>query len=81
MEINWLTPEEVGAQWGIKVRRVQALCSSGRVPNVIKKGRMWLIPRDAPKPVDGRTKEAREHNSQSNRMSTEKYKHKLSSRR
>jgi hypothetical protein len=60
MDMEWLTPEEAGAQWGIKARRVQALCSSGTIINAVRKGRIWLIPKNTPKPVDGRTKAAKQ---------------------
>ena len=56
MDIEWLTPEEAGSQWGIKARRVQAMCSNGKIPGAVRKGRIWLIPKSTPKPVDGRTK-------------------------
>jgi len=62
MEITWLTPEEAGTEWGIKARRVQALCSNGQIPNVVRKGHMWLIPKGTPKPIDGRTKAAKQIN-------------------
>lgn len=63
MSIDWLTPQEVGVVWGIKTRRVQFLCVKGRVPNAIRKGRMWLIPEGTLKPIDGRTKAAKAINS------------------
>ena len=37
-------------------RRVQKLCEENRIPGVAKFSRMWLIPKDAEKPVDGRRK-------------------------
>ena len=60
MEMEWLTPEEAGTSWGIKTRRVQTLCLNGRINGAVRKGRMWLIPKATPKPVDGRTKAAKE---------------------
>jgi len=60
MEMDWLTPEEAGEQWGIKTRRVQVLCSNSRILGAIRKGRVWLIPKNAPKPIDGRTKAAKQ---------------------
>lgn len=78
MEIKWLTPEEVGIEWGIKARRVQALCSNGQIPNAVRKGRMWLIPQGTNKPIDGRTKEARELNC---REYTAKHKQMLTSQK
>jgi len=60
MEIDWITPSEAGKKWGIKERRVQTMCSNGQIEGVVRKGRMWLIPINAPKPVDGRTKVAKQ---------------------
>jgi len=60
MEIDWITPSEAGEKWGIKERRVQTMCSNGQIEGVVRKGRMWLIPINAPKPVDGRTKAAKQ---------------------
>ena len=74
MEIKWLTPEEAGIKWGIKTRRVQALCSNGQIPDAVRKGRMWLIPQNTLKPVDGRTKAARQKNDYSD---TNKHKEEL----
>ena len=64
MDIGWITPGEAGEIWGIKERRVQAMCSRGQIAGVVRKGRMWLIPKDTPKPIDGRTKagKASKHN-------------------
>ena len=44
-------------KWGISERRVQILCKEDRIPRVSKIGYMWLIPKDAEKPVDARRKE------------------------
>ena len=59
MVMEWLTPEEAGIKWGIKTRRVQTLCSNGRIDGAVRKGRVWLIPINSPKPIDGRTKAAK----------------------
>ena len=47
-------------EWGISERRVQVLCRENRIPGVSKLGYMWLIPKDAEKPIDGRTKRGKE---------------------
>lgn len=73
MDIQWLTPQEAGAEWGIKARRVQTLCSKGQIPNAVRKGRMWLIPQGTSKPLDGRTKAAKKLNSMSGTISVAKY--------
>ena len=62
MDIGWITPGEAGEKWGIKERRVQTMCSNGQISGVVRKGRMWLIPVNTPKPIDGRTKAAKQLN-------------------
>ena len=51
---DYLTIKEVAEKWRLTTRRVQKLCSEGRVDGAIKFGRDWAIPKDAPKPVDNR---------------------------
>lgn len=50
-------------QWGISDRRVRILCQQGKIDGVIRKGRTWLIPADAEKPIDGRTIRYRRNDS------------------
>ena len=52
--MEFLTTAEAGEKWGISRRRVVVLCSEGRVEGAIQKGKIWLIPDYAQKPVDGR---------------------------
>lgn len=52
---------EAAVKWGISERRVQKLCEVGRIPGVSKIGYMWLIPKDAEKPVDKRLKRNRDN--------------------
>lgn len=59
MDMDWLTPKEAGKIWGIKPRRVQTLCSTGRIIGAVRKGRVWFIPKGTSKPIDGRTKAAK----------------------
>ena len=54
--MEYISCPEAAKKWGISERRVQILCSENRIPNVSKLGYMWLIPKDALKPVDGRRK-------------------------
>jgi len=54
MELDWITPQQAAEKWGIKDRRVQAMCTNGDIDGVVKLGRVWLIPKDAQKPKDGR---------------------------
>lgn len=46
---------QIAEQWGISDHRVRILCQQGKIDGVIRKGRTWLIPADAEKPIDGRT--------------------------
>ena len=61
MEFDWITPREAGEKWGISERRTQVLCTNGKVEGAIRLKRGWLIPKDTPKPADGRTKSERKH--------------------
>jgi len=56
MELEWITPRQASERWGITERQVQALCSNGKIEGVVRLGHAWLIPKDAQKPLDGRTK-------------------------
>ena len=44
----------------MSVRQVQFACEGGRVESAIRAGNIWLIHKDAPKPIDGRTKAAQQ---------------------
>ena len=55
MEIDWIMPRQVAEKWGITERQVQSLCSQGKIKGVVRLGHAWLIPKDAPRPIDGRT--------------------------
>ena len=57
---NYMKIDEAAEKWGITMRRVQAMCASGRLGGTIRLGRDWMIPRDTVRPADGRTKAARE---------------------
>ena len=57
--MEYVTPKDKSAEWGISQRRVEVLCESGRVLGAYRLGRVWAIPKEAEKPLDGRTREAR----------------------
>jgi hypothetical protein len=50
---------QASKKWGITERQVQSSCKSGKIEGVVKWGRSWLIPKDAQRPLDGRTKTAK----------------------
>ena len=54
--MNYLTTVELSKKWNISSRRIGVLCTEGRIEGAVKKGKMWLIPEDTEKPVDGRYK-------------------------
>ncbi len=53
--MNYITASQAAEKWNISQRRVQILCSSGRIDGVFKLGENWAIPENARKPIDGRT--------------------------
>lgn len=54
--MEYLSVSQVAEKWGIKQRRIRALCAEGRIPGAYKVGAYWLIPNDAGKPEDARIK-------------------------
>ena len=54
--MNYIKIEEAAARWGVSVRRAQDLCKTGRIPGARRFGTNWMVPRDAPRPIDGRSK-------------------------
>ena len=59
LESELMTTMEAAELWGITMRRVQVLCENGKVKGAVRMGRTWIIPRGTPKPIDGRTKQAK----------------------
>jgi len=57
--MEYLKIDEAAAAWGISTRRLQTLCAAGKIGGATRFGRAWMIPKDAKKPVDGRTKAGR----------------------
>ena len=57
--MDYIGIDEVAKKWGISKRFVQVLCANGRIEGATRLGRAWMIPKNAQKPIDGRTKEAR----------------------
>ena len=54
---EYMTVQEAAKKWNLPERRVQKLCSENRIDEIVHLSRVWLIPKDAEKPVDGRKKE------------------------
>ena len=58
-----MTASQAAEKWGISQRRVQILCSEGRIIGVFKLGEAWAIPASAKKPNDSRLKNKHKENS------------------
>lgn len=54
--MEYLSIKQTSEKWGISVRRIQVLCSEGRIPGATKIGSYGAIPADAEKPSDERIK-------------------------
>jgi hypothetical protein len=53
---GYMTIKETAEKWGIGARRINTLCSEGRIKGATKIGNMWVIPSVAEKPKDERIK-------------------------
>jgi biotin-(acetyl-CoA carboxylase) ligase len=60
LESELMTASDAAKEWGITPRRVQVLCYEGQVAGAVRMGRTWIMPRGTPKPLDGRTKAAKQ---------------------
>lgn len=54
--MNYIKVSKATEKWGISTRRVRLLCSQGKIDGVIRKGNLYMIPENAMKPLDGRSK-------------------------
>ena len=57
--MDYISPKEVSLKWGISERRIQKLCKEGRIEGVVRFSKVWAIPKEAEKPVDGRLKKVK----------------------
>ena len=58
--MNLMTVTEAATLWGLTKRRVQAMCVTGQIKNAQRLGNMWVFPKDTERPIDRRTKAAKE---------------------
>ncbi len=58
--MNYIKVSDAAQRWNITAHRVQEYCKGGRIPGAFRFGRDWMIPADAQKPIDGRSKAAKE---------------------
>lgn len=52
--MNYIKVSEAAEKWGISARRARILCAEGKVEGVIRKGKLYMVPETAIKPLDGR---------------------------
>ena len=48
---DFMTTKEVAEKWNISVCQAQNHCKNGRIKDVLRVGRNYLIPKDAMKPI------------------------------
>lgn len=53
--MDYITAKEAADKWGISQRRVQVLCTQGKIQGAKRLGWAWAIPCDVEKPKDART--------------------------
>lgn len=51
---GYMTIKQAAKKWDVTPRRIQKLCTDGRIEGATKFGRDWAIPADATKPEDKR---------------------------
>ena len=57
--MDYITLKEAAEKWDVTPRRVNYLCAGWRIPGAVKMANIWLIPKDAEKPVDRRLKKSK----------------------
>ena len=57
--MDYMTLKGAAEKWGVTPRRANYYCAGGRIPGAVKTAGVWLIPKAAEKPIDGRTKQGR----------------------
>ncbi len=58
--MDFVTAKEKAAEWNISLRRVQLFCEQGRIKGVQRLGKVWVIPKEAERPLDKRYAENRD---------------------
>ena len=50
MDIRYIKAKELSARWGVTPRRINQLCTEGKLPGAYKEGKFWMIPDDVDRP-------------------------------
>ncbi len=59
MNMDYMTLKDASKKWGILSRQINYYCTADRIPGTVKMAGVWLVPKDADKPIDGRTKQGK----------------------
>lgn len=65
--MDYMTLKEASEKWGVTPRWINYYCTAGRIPGAMKVATIWLIPKTAEKPIDGRTKQGKEQKHESSK--------------
>ena len=57
--MGFIKIKKAAEKWGGTPRRVNYYCAGERIHGAVKMAGVWLIPKTAEKPVDGRTKQGK----------------------
>ena len=50
--MEYLSIRQLAEKWNLSPRRINVLCSEGRIAGATKIGSYWAVPADAEKPID-----------------------------
>lgn len=59
--MDYMTLREASEKWGISTRQINYYCTEDRISGAVKMAGVGLIPKDAEKPADGRTRQGRKN--------------------
>lgn len=59
--MDYMTLREASEKWSISTRQINYYCTEDRIPGAVKMAGVWLLPKEAEKPVDGRTRQGRKN--------------------
>lgn len=60
--MEYISTKEIADRWGITSASVSAMCAAGKIPGAYKKGKIWVIPSEAERPIDKRINSEKKEN-------------------
>lgn len=57
--MDYMTLKEATEKWGVSLRWINYYCAAGHISGAMKTATIWLVPKNAEKPIDGRTKQGK----------------------